>query len=40
MLSQSYIQNIKPKMGDLEFATSSCQQTVDMAHHTQEFVKH
>ncbi|MGM0666348.1 MAG: sodium:proton antiporter NhaD [Bacteroidota bacterium] len=39
-LAQSYLDNIKPKMGNLEFATSSCQQTVEMAQHPQEFVKH
>jgi Na+/H+ antiporter NhaD/arsenite permease-like protein len=39
-LASSYMDNIKPVMGDLEFATSSCQPVVDMASHPQEFVKH
>jgi len=32
-LASSYMDNIKPVMGDLEFATSSCQPVVDMASH-------
>jgi len=39
-MAESFVQNIKPSMNDLEFATSPYRETVELAHEPVHFVKH
>jgi len=39
-MAEAFLHNIKPQMSDLEFATSPYQETIDLAHHSNHFVRH